>query len=99
MKIRNTGTIQNPNLTVIVSRAEVAAFRSKWPCSNLPDRAITFFYDHNGDLVDLHPGNIDGPDVVALCEDAWIACRTMDGATGVSYPPPVGQIVTLSLPH
>lgn len=56
---------------VTVSRREVKAFKDRWPCSTLPDRAIYFEFDtRNGDLVDLRPDNIDGADVLALSQDA-----------------------------
>lgn len=57
--------------TVTVSAAEVHAFNQTWPCSSLPERSIWFQFDkRNGDIVDLHPYSIDGPEVVALSQDA-----------------------------
>lgn len=56
--------------SVQVSRLEVESFRNSWPCSRLPDRAITFrFSRRNGDLVDITDG-VDGEDAVALSHDA-----------------------------
>lgn len=59
--------------SVQVTRAEVEGFKDSWPCSTLPDRAITFQYDkRNGDLVDITPdsADFDGPDLLALSQDA-----------------------------
>ena len=56
---------------VTVSRREVEAFKDRWPCSTLPDRAVYFEFDaRNGDLVDMRPIDMDGSDVLALSEDA-----------------------------
>lgn len=56
---------------VVVSRDEVEAFKARWPCSTLPNRAVSFTFDRkNGDLVDLTPESMDGPDVLALSMDA-----------------------------
>jgi hypothetical protein len=54
---------------VRVSRKEVEEFKASWPCSGLPDRAITFTFV-NGNLVDVEPFSIDGPAAVALSQDA-----------------------------
>ena len=57
---------------VCVSRDDVAAFNSQWPCSGIPERPIWFEFDSNG-LVDLGPGDtseFDGPALLALSEDA-----------------------------
>lgn len=57
--------------SVSVSRSEVISFKSKWPCSGLPDRAHWFQFDRrNGDLVDLTPNRHDGPALLALSQDA-----------------------------
>jgi len=60
--------------SVQVSRLEVEAFNRSWPCSNLPDASITFCFDSGGDLVDILPyriaDRVDGPEALALCEDA-----------------------------
>ncbi len=67
---------------VLVYRAEVEAFRERWPCSSLPDRAVSFtFQVSNGDLVDMEPSDMDGPDVLALSQDARGAAglRVMNG--------------------
>lgn len=61
--------------SVTVTRAEVDAFARRWPCCSLPDAAITFqFAKSNGDLVDIAPyriaDQVDGPEAVALAEDA-----------------------------
>jgi hypothetical protein len=50
---------------------DVAAFNAQWPCSSIPERSVGFTFDkRNGDLVDLSPDGIDGPEVVALSEAA-----------------------------
>lgn len=57
---------------VSMSARDVAAFKSQWPASGLPDRSITFEFDkRNGDLVDMTPSNVDGPAALAMSEDAW----------------------------
>lgn len=57
--------------TVTVLRREVEAFKRQWPCSGLPDRAITFQFDkRNGDLVDVRPDDLNGDGVKGLLEDA-----------------------------
>lgn len=69
MKYTDLGSCYN----VQVSKAEVEAFKAKWPCSDFPSRAITFQFDkRNGDLVDIWPDSskFDGPALVALSEDA-----------------------------
>ena len=55
---------------VTVSAAEVAAFRASWPCSGLPDTSIGFTFDHQWDLVDMSPDNVDGEAVLALSHTA-----------------------------
>jgi hypothetical protein len=71
MRLRDQGAFYS----VSVSRAEVEAFKAKWPCSGLPDRAVTFQFDkRSGDLVDIWPNRyarkFDGSAAVALSEDA-----------------------------
>ena len=67
MRIYNQGA----HVRVTVSRSEVYDFKRRWPCSGLPDRAITFVFDaRNGDLVDLYPYGVDGDDARALCDRA-----------------------------
>lgn len=66
MIVKTSGTF----FRVRVSRKEVSDFRANWPCSRLPDRAITFEFDaRNGDLVDVTDG-VDGDDALALSYDA-----------------------------
>jgi hypothetical protein len=58
---------------VCVSRDDVADFRSQWPCSGLPDKAMWFEFESNGDLVDVGPmdtSRFDGPDLLALSQNA-----------------------------
>jgi hypothetical protein len=59
------------NRKVIVSRDEVAAFNSKWPCSELrPTRAYWFEFDDNQDLIDVDvPEQDDGSAATAMAED------------------------------
>lgn len=72
MKTTSRGSLYS----VTVSREEVAAFRSRWPCSTLPDRPITFWFDRiTGDLVDAMPFGLDGSDALALSYDAQEAGR------------------------
>lgn len=57
--------------SVRVSRQGVSDFKDRWPCSTLPDRSVWFQFDkRNGDLVDMHPSDMDGSDVLALSQDA-----------------------------
>ena len=58
---------------VTMSADDVARFKSQWPASGLPTRAIWFeFQRSNGDLVDMSPGSerFDGPALAALSQDA-----------------------------
>jgi hypothetical protein len=58
---------------VMMSRKDVDAFKTSYPCSGLPSRAITFEFDsRNGDLVDIFPDSarFDGPALLALSQDA-----------------------------
>lgn len=60
-------------VTVTVSRDEVETFKSQWPCSGLPNKAVWFqFEKRNGDLVDIKPGfeRYDGDALLALSHDA-----------------------------
>jgi hypothetical protein len=55
--------------SVTVTTAEVLDFKDAWPCSELPDKAITFHFDSEDNLVDLEPDDIDGEALSALsCE-------------------------------
>lgn len=58
------------NNWVTVSRIEVSAFADTWPSNNLQDKAISFEFENNGDLIDMSPRTLDGPDVAALADDA-----------------------------
>ena len=56
---------------ISVSAREVEQFKSKWPCSGIPSKAVSFTFDkRNGDLVDCS-SRADGPAMVALSQDAW----------------------------
>lgn len=56
---------------VIVSRAEVALFNARWPCSEMrTSRHYWFEFDANGDLVDSDvPDHDDGPAASAMADD------------------------------
>ena len=61
--------------SVSVSRREVEDFKALWPCSGLPDAAVTFQFDkRNGDLVDITSrvgsDRWDGSAALALSQDA-----------------------------
>jgi hypothetical protein len=69
--------------SVTVLAQEVYNFTRQWPGSILPDRAITFSFDSCGDLIDVTPYDLtpqesDGPDLLALSQDAsaYAAKRT-----------------------
>ena len=77
MRVFDNGSLYS----VTVLRHEVEAFKRTWPCSTLPDAAITFQFDkQNGDLVDILPyriaARVDGPDALALSQDAQAVGRT-----------------------
>ena len=56
---------------VAVSKAEVMDFKEIWPCSGLPDHAITFEFGRNGDLQDIYPASTpDGEGLAVLSRDA-----------------------------
>lgn len=68
MKVFDNGSF----FSVTVSKADIHAFKSQYPCSGIPsDISIWFqFSKANGDLVDIEPSTIDGPGVLALAQDA-----------------------------
>jgi hypothetical protein len=80
MKIASNGF----HMIVRVTRKEVEAFKQKWPCSGLPDKAITFTFV-NGDLVDVEPFNVDGPAAVALSQDAQRFAKERKGLDQLDY--------------
>ena len=59
----------NIGFDVVVTAMGVQAFASRWPCSRLGTQPIRFSFAGNGDLVDVSTRR-DGPDVLALSEDA-----------------------------
>lgn len=68
MKIKDGGSLVH----VTANREDVALFKRTWPCSGLPDKKITFSFEKkSGDIVDVYPDSVDGPDAVALAEDCW----------------------------
>jgi hypothetical protein len=58
---------------VRLSREGVAMFNGTWPGSRLTrERAYWWEFDAEGDLIDSDaPACDDGPELVALSEDAW----------------------------
>jgi hypothetical protein len=69
MKVKKLGS----DTRVTVSQSEVEYFKSKWPCSGLPDKAISFIFESNGDLVDIfgvNEKNDCGEALLALSQDA-----------------------------
>jgi len=68
--------IKSQGNKVIVSRADVANFNARWPCSTLRStRAYWFEFASNGDLVDTDcPEQDDGPAAAAMADDcrAWL---------------------------
>ena len=71
MRVFDNGSLYS----VTVFQREVETFKNSWPCSTLPDAAITFQFDkRNGDLVDITPyqlaDRVSGDDAVALSQDA-----------------------------
>lgn len=56
--------------SVVATQLGVETFKSRWPCSQLPERPIRFDYASNGDLVGITGTGYDGPDMLALSQDA-----------------------------
>lgn len=56
--------------SVVVTECGVSAFKSRWPCSRLPERPIRFEFEANGDLVDIVGTGYNGEDMLALSESA-----------------------------
>jgi hypothetical protein len=68
--------------TVLVSTQDLAGFKSKGPCSGIPDDlCVSFEFGSNGDLVDVNwysdngidvprPEYLDGSAELALSQDA-----------------------------
>ena len=54
---------------VVVTVWGVEAFKDRWPCSQLGNGPIRFEFESNGDLCGMSR-DVDGPDVLALSEDA-----------------------------
>lgn len=57
--------------SVTFSRTEVLAFMDRWPGSGMPDCAITFDFDNEGDLCNVSV-DYDGSDILALSHDASV---------------------------
>lgn len=60
----------NGTIRVTVSAMEVDEFKYRWPCSELPDKAIRFLFDKNGNLLDVNT-SVECGSVAALAADAW----------------------------
>lgn len=68
--------------SVTVDKAEVLEFKWHWPGSGLPERSHWFQFDkRNGDLVDMRPSYYDGPDLLALSQDAQVWMQKHLGET------------------
>jgi len=65
MRLYNLGSV----VRVTVSEREVDAFNSRWPGSSLAGLHAFEFEVRSGDLVG-HDGRGDGPEAVALADDA-----------------------------
>ena len=65
-------TFDNGSLfSVQVYAHEVGEFKRSFPCSGLRTQTITFQFDKkNGDLVDVHPNDVEGPGALALSHTA-----------------------------
>lgn len=61
---------QGAFIRVTCDQWDVDAFNRTWPCSSIRGRVSFTFDARNGDLVDLWPSSLDGPEVCALAEDA-----------------------------
>lgn len=68
MKIHNAASAF---VTVEFEPQDVERFRRQWPCFNGPERVSFEFQRSNGDLVDMEPSDFDGPEALAMSEDAW----------------------------
>ncbi len=68
MRAFNNGSL----FSVTVASDEITDFARHWPCCELPFGPITFqFEKNNGDLVAITGhADYDGPDLLALSEDA-----------------------------
>lgn len=63
---------QGASVRVCASAGDVWKFRQSWPCSGLPDQALSFTFDkRNGDLEDVHPDADSTPQdaLSALADD------------------------------
>ena len=66
MRVHDQGAF----IRVTASAQDVGMFNSRWPCSSIPEGRVAFTFDRrNGDLVDISPSEIDGPEVAALSQD------------------------------
>lgn len=70
-------TEANGGYTVAVGASEVDGWNRGWPCSTLRGRQL-FTFDAAGDLID-RDGDGDGPEAVALSEDAQEYARKLLG--------------------
>jgi hypothetical protein len=78
---RKTNPVVHGN-RVTFSKKYVEDFKRRWPASGLPSKSLWFEMDHEGNLVDIGPGDtekFDGPALLALSEDAkeiWMRSRS-----------------------
>lgn len=76
MRAHNRGSL----VSIVASRRDCCRFNDRWPCSTLPEQAARFDFDRRtGDLVDLSPAEMDGPEVAALAQD----CKTFARRRGL----------------
>lgn len=62
------------NIVVTIPLPEVERFMRVWPASGLPHEAITFIFDHDGDMMEEEPDLSEAYGsgaAVALSDDAW----------------------------
>lgn len=82
----------NNGLVVAVNDVDIHDFNSSWPGSNLRGLdGVTFVFESNGDLVDMHfkNGDVeewDGKALVALSQDAQAYGESRRGTTRPSTP-------------
>lgn len=56
---------------ITVPANSVREWKSNWPVSGIPSRAIYFEFHKNGDIVDMQP-KVEGEAIVALSKDAFV---------------------------
>ena len=66
MRVFNRGSYYR----VTCSMRDVEAFNAQWPGSGINTPVSFTFHKGGGDLVDMSPSKLDGPEVLALSHDA-----------------------------